>query len=291
MSSLNYLGTDPDSNPTDPKNGLLVLNTTRAKNIVDNFAVTRGKTLGLIQSGWSDGQGGFIGSLNYLAGSNPTGSQQTLQNILSYKNGNYDPCIQSSAISSELEKYIATNKIGVAGGVAATDSNNRVPVAQLPSMGSGYLIGPLGLSSTWSGQATTVNSGAGPLKFAEWAIQTNAINFQPLVFMIVNAATDNMLGRTVIEVRLSNGPTNTYSTVSPLVAMGTGKSYYTGMQTISVLPCATSSGQNGFSSYPPTYNTYLTAWLYDAGIGTSKIENVGNAVVTASAFLMRVLAA
>ena len=289
MSSLNYLGTEPESEPSNPNNDLLVLNTTKAKNIVDNFSVTRGKTLGLIQSGWSDGTG-FIGSLNYLAGSNPTGSQQTLQNILSYKNGSFNPCIQSSAVTSELNKYIPYAKVGVAGGVASTDSNNRVPVAQLPSMGSGYLIGPLGISNTWSGQATTVNSGAGPLKFAEWAIQTNAINFQPMVFMVVNALTDNLLGRSVIEVRISSGPANSYSTMNPLVAMGTGKSYYTGTQTINVLPCATSSGQNGFSSYPPTYNTYLTAWLYDVGIGTSRIENVGNAIISASAFLMRVLA-
>lgn len=290
MVSLNYLGPDQDSNPLDPNNGLLLLDTTRAKNIIDNFAVTRGKTLALIQSGWSDANGGFIGSENYLAGSNPTGTQKTLQNILDYKNGSYNPCIQSSAVSTELGKYISNSSIGAANGVAGTDSNNKVPVAQLPSMGSGYLLGPLGISNSWSGSATTVNSAAGPLKFAEWAIQNNAINFQPLVFMVVNAVTDNLLGRSVIEVRISNGSASTYSTLNPLVAIGTGKSYYTGLQTIQVMPCSATSGQTGGSSYPPTYNTYLTAWIYDVGIGTSKIESAGNSIVTASAFLMRVLA-
>jgi hypothetical protein len=286
MVSLNYLGVGPSSD-TSNKKGLLVLDTTNCEDVINKFDVTRDKTSGLIRSGWTDVSGGFVGSDNFLAGSNPTGSQKTLQALLNYKNNTLNPCIQYSTMTGELGKYVSTSSIGAKSGVAGLDSNSKVPVAQLPSMGSGYLIGPYGTSATWSGTATAVNSLKGPLKFAEWAIQNNGgASFQPMVYMIVNALTDNLLGRTVIEVRITSGPATSYSASHPLVAVGTGRSFYTSSQSIAVLP-SSSPGQVN-SSYSASYNTYLTAWLYDAGIGTSKIENTNSAIITATAFLMRV---
>lgn len=301
MVALNYLGIGPDSTPPDDpsyaaiwnaRKGTLPLTTTNCKGLIDAFDTTRDKTTSLMQLGWSDGSGGFTGTNNYLATSatgNP--SQKTLQNLLEYKNGVANRCIQQADVEAQTTKYIATNQVGQTGNgpaVASLDANRLVPVSQLPSMGSGYLLGPFGVSWSNGGSASTVTNG--PFKFAEWAIQTNAVNFQPLVYMVVNAQTDNPLGRTVIEVRISNGPTTLYSTSNPLVARGTGRSFFTGNQAIAVLPCAATNGQTGGSFYPPTYNTYLTAWLYDAGNGTSTISNATSSIITASAFLMRVLA-
>lgn len=295
MPSLNYVSLNQDSTPDpsfqeewDARKGYLPLTTTNCKGIIDSFSATRSKTTSLMQLGWSDESGGFVGTNNYLATSatgNP--SQKTLQNLLNYKNGVLNPCIQQANVSAETQKYIALSQVGSASGVAATDSNNKVPLEQLPSMGSGYLLGPYGIS--WSTDVSGVSTIANAKRFAEWAIQTNPVNFRPLVYMIVNTQTDNKLGRPVIEVRMSNGPTTLYSTSNPLVAMGTGRSFYTGTQAIAVMPCASANGQVGGGFFSPTYNTYLTAWLYDAGTGNSSITNVKSSVITATAFLMRVL--
>ncbi len=287
MPALDYLGIGPTTNASNPKNEFLVLDAANFQSVMTNLPVTRSKTITLIQSGWTDGTGGFIGSNNYLTNSTVSTDQKTLQNILSYKNNVLNPVIQQSQLQAESVKYITNASVGAASGVASTDASNYVPVAQLPSMGSGYLVGPFGISAAFSGSATTISNG--PLKVAEWAIGVNAINFQPLVFMLVNATTSDNLGRSVIEVRISNGPSNNYSTSNPLVAIGTGRSFYTGLQPISVLPCAPASGRTGSAAYPPTYNTYLTAWLYDAGVGTSTVTNATGAIISATAFLVRVL--
>lgn len=287
MAKLNYLGIDPNSDAQNPNNEFIPLTTTSCKGIIDAFPTTRIITNALLQEGWT-GPGGFTGTNNYLATSSNNSQQKTLQNLLSYKNNVLNPCVQSSAVLTETSKYISNSQRGAANGVASTDANNKVPLEQLPSMGSGYLLGPFGTS--WIGSGTASSIANGPLKFAEWAIQTNAINFYPHAYMIINTQTDSHLGRPVIEVRLSNGPATTYSNLHPLIAMGTGRSYYTGIQTIAVLPCPRVNGQVGGSFYSPSYNTYLTAWLYDSGNGNTSIGSAASSVIVASAFLMRVLA-
>jgi hypothetical protein len=289
MPALNYLGIGPTTNAANPKNGFLVLDAANFQSVMTNLPVTRSKTITLIQSGWTDGTGGFIGSNNYLTNSTVSTDQRTLQNILSYKSNVLNPVIQQSQLQAESVKYITNASVGAASGVASTDASNYVPVAQLPSMGSGYLIGPfgIGINAAFDGSATTISNG--PRKIAEWAIGVNPINFQPLVFMLVNATTSDNLGRTVIEVRISDGPASAYSTSNPLVSMGTGRSFYTGLQPIIVLPCAPANGRTGSTAYPPTYNTYLTAWLYDAGAGTSTVPSAVVPGISGTAFLMRVL--
>lgn len=287
MPALNYRGIGPTTDAANPKNGFLVLDAANFQSLMTNLPVTRSKTITLIQSGWTDGSGGFIGSNSYLTNSTVSTDQRTLENIKSFKNNVPNPVIQQSQLQAESVKYITNASVGAASGVASTDASNYVPVAQLPSMGSGYLIGPFGISTAASGSATTIFSG--PFKIAEWVIGVNPINFQPLVFMHVNATTSDNLGRTVIEVRISNGPATTYSTSNPLVAMGTGRSFYTGLQPITVLPCAPASGRTGSTAYPPTHNTYLTAWLYNAGAGTSTVPNAVAPGISGTAFLVRVL--
>lgn len=286
MPALNYIGIGPGADASNPKNGFLVLDAVNCQNLLDQLPVTKSKTITLIQGGWSD-SGGFAGTNNYLTNSTVNTDQKTLANILAYKNNILNPCIQQSALKAESDKYIANSSKGVSGGVAGTDASNYVPLTQLPSMGSGYLLGPFGLSKSYSGTATTIFNG--PLKIAEWEIGPNDINFQPLVFMIVNAKTDINQGRTVIEVRISNGPATAYNSSHPLVAIGTGRSFYTDLQSIAVLPCAPASGRTGSAAFPPSYNTYLTAWLYDAGTGTSSLTNATGSIISATAFLMRVV--
>ena len=220
-------------------------------------------------------------------------TQNSLNTILAGTSNN--PCVISSAVATAVANFVTQAQVGLtgAGGVASLDGNRKVPLSQLPSMGGGYLIGPYGCSSLMTVSATGSLPG-GAFKLVEWAIgNPGGKNFQPLVFMQVNATTSTNLGRTVIEVRMSNGPATSYSYLNPLVATGTGRTFYTGYQTISVLPCGSSAGQSnsyytvGASTGSYT-NLYLTAWVYDAGtsyISTTSINSTD--VVLATAFLMQ----
>lgn len=273
--ALDYKGPSPSEGSDDENVGLIIMDTNNCQRLMDDFEVNRSKTLTLLQGGWAD-PGGFAGSNNYL-------NQTRLQSLLTGTSNN--PCVQRPTVISQASNYVANSQVGQPNGVAGLDENRKIPMAQLPSMGGGYLIGPFGCNSLVQ-QASAGSLSSGPKKFAEWAIQSSGgVNFQPLVFMQVNATTSLNFGRTIIEVRMSNGPSTTYSYANPLVAMGAGRSFYTGIQTVSVFPCGSANGLAN-TSYSPSYNIYLTAWVYDSGSGTSTIN--GTDVVVATAFLMRV---
>lgn len=259
MPSLEYVGIDPTDNASDPKNSRLVVDMIRAQSIMDNLPINRSVAIGQIATKAN----------TYATSSSLSAALLGLA--------------QESYVSGENSKNILKTSLGVPNGIASTGTDNKIPLSQLPSMGNGFVLGPFGYSSAWSGSATTVVNG--PFKLAEWGIQTNPITFQPWVFMTVVAQT---IGRSVVEIRISNGPTNSYSTSNPLVAVGTGRSFYYDSQPILVMPCASISGQSGTSasSYGPNYNTYLTAWIYDVGGGTSTVSSTS--IVSSSAFLVRV---
>lgn len=275
MATLRYVGNSTASPPSGPT-GLSSLNdTTGAQTILDNLPVNRNSVTNSINAKAAE----YATAASLAATLNPSGATGYAQ--WSYMKTENAKCI----LSSKLGRTTATDTASLTGRVASTDASNLIPENQLPSMGNGYIIGPLGTTNTYAGSATTLSNG--PLKIAEWAIKTNSITFQPLVFMVVNTI-NTLLGRTVIEVRITNGAATSYSTSDPLVAIGTGRSFYYGTQAISVLPCAAINSQSGTTAsvYGPSYNTYLPAWMYDAGSGTSTISS--SSIASASAFLMRV---
>jgi hypothetical protein len=192
-----------------------------------------------------------------------------------------------SYMLSENSRGILSSQIGVQGGIAGTDSSNKVPLSQLPSMGNGFVLGPFGVTAVYAGDAGAVSSG--PFKFAEWAIGTNPITFKPIAFMVANVYTNSDFGRPVIEIRITNGPATAYSSLDPLVAMGTGRKFYTGLQPVAVMPCNSNlSGGSPATNFTSSYNTYLTAWIYDAWQGRSAAQT--SSIVSAGAYLLRVTA-
>jgi hypothetical protein len=281
--SLEHFGTDSD---LSDKKGLVVVASATYQDMVQSFPVTRNKTATLIQEGWSDSTNGFLGVKNFI-------NNAGLQGLLAFRGQANNPCIQISEARNRLSGYIKKSNIGLTttdySGVAGLGPDKKVPLQQLPSMGSGYLLGPYGAVMTPGGvEASSITSGQGPQKIAEWPIQSSGgVAFQPMVYMIVNAKTDNILGRPVIEVKISDGQALAYSSMYPTVAVATGRTSYTDIQTMVVLPSTSIVGQTN-SSYSPNQNIYLTAWLYDSGVGTSSIENTGSSILVATAFLMRV---
>jgi hypothetical protein len=117
------------------------------------------------------------------------------------------------------------------------------------------------------------------MKIADWSIGPPGVSFQPLVFMTAIVSAVNG-GRPVIEVRMSAGAA-TY-TNQTLVARGVGRNNWNDGQAIAVLPMPAAVGHTGAagSGFAPTFNLWLSAWLYDANsesvtINTNNIANTG----------------
>lgn len=162
-------------------------------------------------------------------------------------------------------------------GVASLDSAGRMPAAQMPVLGAGYVQGPYGTTAVTTGSTSNT-----PLKIADFNIGLISLAFQPLVFM--QCFVQSAMGHPVIEVRIADSTTSVAYASSTLVAQGQGRSLYDDYATINVLPTPATTGQT-YASLGPSYNCWLSAWLYDASSATATISAGG--VASAAAFLLR----
>lgn len=153
-------------------------------------------------------------------------------------------------------------------GIASLDGSGKIPLAQVPTLGAGYLQGPYGPTATFSASTT-----ATPIKIADWNIGPAGVSFVPEVFMSLLVKAVN-LGRPVVEVWISNSSFG-YGT-GQLLSRGTGRNFWNdpnGM-TVNVVPVPSRNSQVGGSGFSPTYTTWITAWLYDqAGQGVSVVAS------------------
>lgn len=165
-------------------------------------------------------------------------------------------------------------------GVAPLNAAGIIPASFTPSLGEGYCLGPFGPTAIFD----VADAGATPVKIADWSIGVQSIAFQPMVFMslMVGAISG---GRPVVEVRISVGP-NTYAK-STLVARGMGRSSWNDLQAITVFPAPASAGHSGVAGtgYPPNYNTWLSAWVYD--LNNQGVSVATDNIATAGVFLIR----
>jgi hypothetical protein len=169
--------------------------------------------------------------------------------------------------------------VGQPNGVASLDSSGKVPLAQMPALGAGYLLGPFGPTTAVTRRVAGVGPAAA-LDLCDFAIGVQNITFQPLVFVTVNASTVTG-GRTVIEARMSSG-TAPYASQTR-IARGMGRTNYTDPQSIAVIPCPAATGATP-SSFAKTYNIFISLWIYDL-YQSSTVETTG--VVSASVYLLR----
>lgn len=173
---------------------------------------------------------------------------------------------------------IPLTALGQPSGVATLDSGGHVPLAQLPSVGAGYVLGPFGPTAVFAGSASNT-----PLKIADWNIGVQPLEFLPWVFMSL-LATSEAGGYPVIEVRISNGSA-VYGSQT-LIGMGVGRNVYNDYQAIAVLPvCATTSEVGTVAGYASSYNTWISAWIYDGAGQTSTLGSGG--ISSAAVFLVR----
>lgn len=193
--------------------------------------------------------------------------------------------VDSRDASFQLTSYYLTqdglnlplDSAGDPNGVATLDGAGTIPVTQLPVLGAGYVQGPYGLTATHTG-----TTGATPLKVADWDIGPANLAFRPLVYMMVFATGNN--AHPVIEVRIADSETSVGYDDTTLVAMGEGRTQYNDYHAIAVVPVPDDVGQTP-SYLGPTYDIWLSAWLYDLN-GNSTTVSAGN-IVFGSAFLLR----
>lgn len=166
---------------------------------------------------------------------------------------------------------------GQPNGVASLDDNGKIPVSQIPALGSGYLSGPFGPTVVYAVSASNT-----PLKIAEWEIGVESFVFQPLAFATVLVSSPSS-GRPVVEIRMSDGQQPYESQTRIGIGMGYGS--YVDTQPVAVVPAAASTGQSGTAAdWPGSTDIWATAWLYDLS-QTSTVAADG--VFSASIFLMR----
>lgn len=166
---------------------------------------------------------------------------------------------------------------GQPNGVASLDAEGKIPVDQIPALGAGYIYGPFGPTSTAVGSTSNT-----PLKIAEWQIGVQPFTFQPLVFGCVVA--QSLLGRSVIEVRMSNG-SGPYASQTR-IGIGMGRSLYVDPQPIPIVSAPAAVNQVGSSAdWPASTDIVATMWLWDKDSQTSTVT--ANAVYSAAIFLMR----
>lgn len=162
-------------------------------------------------------------------------------------------------------------------GVASLDSGGKIPTAQVPVLGSGFVSGAWGPTATFNASATTT-----PVKIADWNIGASGVPFQPMAFMSLLIKAVNR-GRPVVEIWLNAAPA-TYGT-GTLVARGRGRDFWNDFMTVNVVPVPSKNAQVGGVGFAATYTAWFTAWMYDAtGQGVSLISSN---IVNAGIYLMR----
>lgn len=173
-------------------------------------------------------------------------------------------------------------------GAASLDSAGHIPAAQFPALGSGYVKGPYGPSRTTTGSTSTV-----PMKIADWGtIGAAGMSFCPLVYMSV--LVTGVMAKPVIEVYIANtvstAPTS-YAAAGTLVARGSARSLYSGLASVAVMPVPDTTSESYPTLLPPTYNIWLTAWVYDAmSYNAATLNSVSvqaGGIFSAAAYLMR----
>jgi hypothetical protein len=175
---------------------------------------------------------------------------------------------------------IPLSNVGQLGGVAALDSTGKIPLAQVPAVGAGYILGPFGPTTGY-----TASTGSTPVKIADWAIGIQSLTFEPWVFCTILAGATNM-GRPVVEVGISNGSTSTYAD-QVIVARGVGRTFWNDGQVVNVMPVPASAGHSGADPtvYTTTYDIFLSAWLWDSQDQTVSVAS--NSILSGAVYLIR----
>ena len=171
---------------------------------------------------------------------------------------------------------VTTASIGAANGVAGLVSG-KVPLAQLPVLGQGYLKGPFGPTTVNIVSSATTT----PVKLAEFAIGVQSVAFAPLAYATA-AVNTTPGGRPVLEMRISDGAA-AYGDQT-LIAQGIGRPIYNGRQIVSITP-ASSAGASNPAPFSVATNIVVSLWVYSTT--NTPVSVSSSSLISAVVYLMR----
>lgn len=175
---------------------------------------------------------------------------------------------------------VPQSAVGTASGVAGLVSG-KVPLAQLPVLGSGFIKGPFGPTTVNAVTSATTT----PVKLAEFVIGNQSIGFHPMSYALV-AVDTTPGGRPIVEMRMSNGAA-AYS-AQKLIGQGIGRTIYNGRQIVAVTPVWPTLG--AASPEPWDVNTNIVASLYVYSSSAVSVQVGSASVLSAAVYLMRMKA-
>lgn len=172
---------------------------------------------------------------------------------------------------------VPTASVGAPNGVAGL-VGGKVPLVQLPVLGSGYLKGPFGPTAVYIVSNVTNT----PVKLATFAIGNQSVAFHALAY--ATAAIDTTPGGApVLEMRASNGAASYGSQI--LVAQGVGSPMHNGRQVVAVSPSADALGAS--NPAPWGVNTNIVVDLYVYSTTTTPVVVGSASLLSAVVYLMR----
>lgn len=170
---------------------------------------------------------------------------------------------------------------GVANGVATLGSDGKLPAAQTPVLGAGFVKGPWGPNSAFGGSTQ-----ATPLKIAQWnTVGYNVIGV-PWAYMNTSVQSDG--GRPVLEIRIGTSTQTAYADQT-LIAQGFGRSFYNDYQMVTAIPCDPDLGESADGvqdNYDPALSYIINAWLWDDVSGHT-VTTTNSSIASASLFWAR----
>lgn len=249
MPRLNYVGTDP-ATPTD------ILNRGQGTVLINNAAIGRNVTSEMVES---------------------TATTLAAKSYIDLADANY---VTVDYYQGRDALNVPTSSVGQPNGVASL-SGGKIPTAQIPVLGAGYLRGPFGPTSI-----TAVNNAATtPVKVADFTIGVQNVGFHALAYATV-AVDSKPGGRPILEMRLSNGSA-VYGSQT-LIAQGVGRPMFDGRQIVAITPASDTTGASAPAHWPGSTNIVVSLWAYST---SSTPITVGSAsVISAVVFLSRMVA-
>jgi hypothetical protein len=248
MPRLNYLGPDPAN--TDN-----ILNRGQGTAILNAASVNRSATSVAVEA---------------------AAALRASKDYVDLQDANY---ATADYYQSQYALNVPSSSVGQPNGVASLVSG-KIPSAQIPVLGQGYLKGPFGPTTiTQVNNATTT-----PIKLAEFTIGNQSVSFQPLAYASV-AVDSKPGGRPIIEIRLSNG-TASYASQT-LVAQGIGQPIFNGRQIVAVTPASDLTG-TAPTLWQANTNIVASMWVYSTTATPVTVSS--SSVLSAAVYLLRMVA-
>jgi hypothetical protein len=177
--------------------------------------------------------------------------------------------LDTEYITKDTARNVPLTPVNVAGAPTTLESNGTIAAAKFPVMGAGYLRGPWGI-----GSALKVTAGLSPVVVATFTLSAIPAGYlyRPVCFATILVKSATTAGRPVVEIKTSQGA---------LVAVGRGRTMFTGLQSIAVMPVAeTTTWLVGTGSA-----ITLSMVLFDAAGGSVSMDASDD--VTGAAYLLQ----